>query len=196
MHRGATKAIDYHALSAGRPGPSRRRSRPWRCRCPDLAWADVPEDLEPLCPVGSAPGQLLPWGSSASGETVFFRIPAKEGEEWRVGVVEHDEGTYEEDAMTFSEWMLAYLRGQDDTVCSRNFAPDGPFYRRIRWCAGRIWWLHQLVDGRYEDGRSGRRACHTSWPRRGAFSTRAVDRDPREAHRRGTAVIPATSRRA
>ena len=32
------------------------------------------------------------------------------------------------DRMTFSEWLLAYLRGEDVTVCSRNFASDHPFY--------------------------------------------------------------------
>jgi hypothetical protein len=30
--------------------------------------------------------------------------------------------------MTFSEWLLAYLKGRDVTLCSRNFAPDGPFF--------------------------------------------------------------------
>ncbi len=33
--------------------------------------------------------------------------------------------------MTFNEWMLSYLRGQDMTVCSRNYAPQGPFFTPI-----------------------------------------------------------------
>ncbi|WFB06063.1 SMI1/KNR4 family protein [Streptomyces sp. LX-29] len=31
------------------------------------AWAHVPEELAPPHPVGSAPGELLPWGSSSPG---------------------------------------------------------------------------------------------------------------------------------
>ncbi|MFH8365843.1 SMI1/KNR4 family protein [Streptomyces sp. NPDC018031] len=95
------------------------------------AWADAPEEFAPPHPVGSAPGELLPWGSSSSGETVFFRIPAAGHQDWRIGVVEHDEGGYVEHDMTFSAWLLAYLEGRDVTVCARNFAPDGPFYRPI-----------------------------------------------------------------
>lgn len=30
--------------------------------------------------------------------------------------------------MTFGEWLLAYLKGRDVMLCSRNFAPDGPSY--------------------------------------------------------------------
>ncbi|MFJ6572118.1 SMI1/KNR4 family protein [Streptomyces sp. NPDC091292] len=30
--------------------------------------------------------------------------------------------------VAFSEWLLAYLQGRDVTLCSRNTAPDGPFY--------------------------------------------------------------------
>jgi hypothetical protein len=29
--------------------------------------------------------------------------------------------------MTFSDWLPAYLKGRDVTLCSCNFAPDGPF---------------------------------------------------------------------
>jgi hypothetical protein len=30
--------------------------------------------------------------------------------------------------MTFSDWLPAYLRGEAFTVCSRNVAPDRPFW--------------------------------------------------------------------
>ncbi|MFI1865458.1 hypothetical protein [Streptomyces jumonjinensis] len=36
---------------------------------------------------------------------------------------------YTEYAMTFNEWMLAYLQGEEMAIHSRNFAPDGPFFR-------------------------------------------------------------------
>jgi hypothetical protein len=94
------------------------------------AWQYAPEDEVPH-PVGTGPGELLPWGSAASGETVFFRVPASEGEEWTVGVYESDEGGYYEYAMPFAEWMLSYIRGEDMTVCSRQFAPDGPSFEPI-----------------------------------------------------------------
>lgn len=94
------------------------------------AWQDAPEDELPY-PVGTGPGELLPWGSAASGETIFFRIPAGEGEEWSVGVYESDEGGYYEHAITFAEWMLSYLRGEDVTVSSRQFAPEDPFFEQI-----------------------------------------------------------------
>jgi hypothetical protein len=93
------------------------------------AWQDAPEGEVPY-PVGVAPGELLPWGGSSSGESMFFRVPSVDSSEWTVGVYEHDEGTYHDYAMTFNEWMLAYLKGEDVTVCSRNFAPEGPFYRQ------------------------------------------------------------------
>lgn len=95
------------------------------------AWQDAPDGEVPYS-VGTAPGELLPWGSAASGETVFFRIPERDGERWSVGVYESDEGEYHAYPMPFDEWMLAYLKGQDVTVCSRNFAPDGPFYEPVR----------------------------------------------------------------
>lgn len=94
------------------------------------AWSTAPEDEVPY-PVGSAPGELLPWGGSSSGEAIFFHVPETEHEEWAIGVYEHDEGTYHEYAMTFNEWMLSYLRGEDMTVWSRNFAPEGPFFAPI-----------------------------------------------------------------
>ncbi|MFE1263362.1 SMI1/KNR4 family protein [Streptomyces albogriseolus] len=94
------------------------------------AWSGAPDDEVPY-PVGSAPGELLPWGGASSGETIFFHVPEEGNQQWVIGVYEHDEGTYREYAMTFNEWMLSYLRGQDMTVCSRNFAPQGPFFTPI-----------------------------------------------------------------
>ncbi|MER7047620.1 hypothetical protein [Streptomyces jumonjinensis] len=34
-------------------------------------------------------------------------------------------------AMTFNAWMLAYLQGEETAIHSRNFAPDGPFFRAL-----------------------------------------------------------------
>jgi hypothetical protein len=94
------------------------------------AWASAPEDEVPY-PVGSGPGELLPWGGASSGETIFFRVPEKGSTGWAVGVYEHDEGTYREYMMTFNEWMLSYLRGEDMTVCSRCFTAEGPYFAPI-----------------------------------------------------------------
>lgn len=33
--------------------------------------------------------------------------------------------------MPFGAWMPAYLRGEDVGVCSRNFAPAGPFFQPV-----------------------------------------------------------------
>lgn len=50
---------------------------------------------------------------------------------WAIGVIEHDESGYYEYAMTFNEWMLAYLKGEERVICSRNFASDAPFFRQL-----------------------------------------------------------------
>lgn len=94
------------------------------------AWAHAPEDMVTE-PVGTAPGELFPWGSAASGETMFLRVPKGASEAWSVFVYESDEGEFLEYAMSFGDWMLAYLRGEDVGVCSRNFAPQGPFFQPI-----------------------------------------------------------------
>ncbi|WP_351234423.1 SMI1/KNR4 family protein [Streptomyces sp. NPDC002133] len=94
------------------------------------AWSEIAEEEFPSR-VGTAPGELLPWGGAASGESMFFRVPHPGSDDWAVGVYESDEGTYHEFAMTFTDWMVSYLRGEDVIVRSANFAPEGPFYKQL-----------------------------------------------------------------
>ncbi|WP_329360685.1 hypothetical protein [Streptomyces sp. NBC_01483] len=79
-------------------------------------------------PVGANSGDLMPVASATTGEAVFLRIPDNPSSPWRVVVQEFDSPAWTLYEMTFSEWLLAYLKGRDVTLCSRNFAPDGPFY--------------------------------------------------------------------
>jgi len=62
---------------------------------------------------------------------MFFRVPKDASETWSIFVYWSDEGEFAEYAMPFGDWMLAYLRGEDVGVCSRNFATEGPFFRPI-----------------------------------------------------------------
>lgn len=62
---------------------------------------------------------------------MFLRVPKDPSGNWEVVVCESDEGTFERHPMSFSDWMLSYLRGENVTVCSRNFAPDRPFFKPI-----------------------------------------------------------------
>ncbi|MFE5735430.1 SMI1/KNR4 family protein [Streptomyces sp. NPDC056528] len=82
-------------------------------------------------PAGTNPGELMPTASAVTGEWVFLRVPDDPSSPWRIVVQELDspESTLYE--MTFSEWLLAYLKGEDVTVCSRNFAPEHPFYESL-----------------------------------------------------------------
>lgn len=82
-------------------------------------------------PVGSSPGQLMPVATATTGESVFLRVPDGPSSPWRVLVQEFDSPDWELHEMTFGEWLLAYLRGQEVTVCSRDRAPDGPFYESL-----------------------------------------------------------------
>ncbi|MFJ8870437.1 SMI1/KNR4 family protein [Streptomyces sp. NPDC102473] len=88
------------------------------------------EDMAPFLPgpAGTDPGELIPVASAMTGEWIFLRVPDGPSFPWRVVVQEMDSpaGTLYE--MTFSEWLLAYLRGEDVTLCSRDLAPDGPFF--------------------------------------------------------------------
>jgi hypothetical protein len=79
-------------------------------------------------PVGADPGELMPVASAMTGEWVFLRIPDEPSSPWRVVVQEFDSPAWTLYEMTFGEWLLAYLKGRDVTLCSRNFAPDRPFY--------------------------------------------------------------------
>ncbi|MFI8432929.1 SMI1/KNR4 family protein [Streptomyces sp. NPDC079020] len=79
-------------------------------------------------PVGANPGELMPVATATTGEAVFLRSPDTPSSPWRVVVQEFDSPAWTLYEMTFGEWFLDYLKGYDVTLCSRNFAPDGPFY--------------------------------------------------------------------
>ncbi|MFE0626721.1 SMI1/KNR4 family protein [Streptomyces sp. NPDC058864] len=91
-------------------------------------WRD--EDMAEFLPspVGAGPGELIPVATATTGESVFLRVPDDPSSPWRVVVQEFDSPAWTLHVMTFGEWLLAYLRGEDVTVCSRNRAPDRPFY--------------------------------------------------------------------
>ncbi|RKE05125.1 hypothetical protein BX266_7388 [Streptomyces sp. TLI_171] len=79
-------------------------------------------------PVGGGPGELMPIATGRTSETVFIRVPAEPSSPWRVLVQEFDSFSWVLYEMTFREWLLAYLRGEDVMAGSRNFAPDGACY--------------------------------------------------------------------
>jgi hypothetical protein len=116
-------------VAISHPGVERGKLGDW-IRGDIEAWADAPEN-ESSYSVGTGPGEIFAWGSAASGETMFLRVPKDMSENWETVVYQSDDGIFEEHPMSFSDWMLSYLRGEDVTVCSRNFAPDGPFYEPI-----------------------------------------------------------------
>ncbi|MEV7145585.1 SMI1/KNR4 family protein [Streptomyces sp. NPDC093084] len=80
-------------------------------------------------PAGAHPGELMPVASAVTGESVFLRVPEDSSVPWRVVVVELDSPAWTLHDMTFGEWLLAYLRGEDVTVRSRRFPPDRPFFQ-------------------------------------------------------------------
>ncbi|BAU87350.1 hypothetical protein SLA_6483 [Streptomyces laurentii] len=91
-------------------------------------WRD--EDMVEYLPsaVGSAPGELMPVATATTGEAVFLRVPDDAASPWRVVVQEFDSPAWTLYELTFGEWLLAYLRGRDVTLCVRDRAPDGPSY--------------------------------------------------------------------
>ncbi|MFJ5228475.1 SMI1/KNR4 family protein [Kitasatospora sp. NPDC088391] len=94
-------------------------------------WQD--EDMVEFlpAPAGTAPGELLPVASAVTGETVFLRVPDGPASPWRVLVQEFDSPAWTLHELAFGDWLLAYLRGEDVTVCSRNLAPDRPFHEPL-----------------------------------------------------------------
>ncbi|MFE7511633.1 SMI1/KNR4 family protein [Streptomyces sp. NPDC057540] len=82
-------------------------------------------------PVGSKPGELMPVASAVTGEYVFLRVPDDSSSPWRVLVQEMDSPSWTLYEMTFGEWLLAYLKGRDVTLCVRDRAPDGPFFELL-----------------------------------------------------------------
>lgn len=88
------------------------------------------EDMAEFLPsrAGAAPGEVLPVATATTGEAVFLRVPDDSSSPWRVVVQEMDSPAWTLYEMTFSEWLLAYLKGRDLTLCVRDRAPEGPFY--------------------------------------------------------------------
>ncbi|MFJ5231172.1 SMI1/KNR4 family protein [Kitasatospora sp. NPDC088391] len=82
-------------------------------------------------PVGAGPGELMPIATGRTSETVFLRVPAGPSSPWRVLVQEFDSFSWALYEMTFGEWLLAYLRGEDVMAGSRNFGSDGAFYEPL-----------------------------------------------------------------
>ncbi|MFJ1756957.1 SMI1/KNR4 family protein [Kitasatospora sp. NPDC088134] len=82
-------------------------------------------------PAGARPGELMPIATGRTRETVFLRVPAEPSSPWRVLIQEFNSFSWVLYEMTFGEWLLAYLRGEDVMAGSRNFAPDGAFYEPL-----------------------------------------------------------------
>ncbi|MFF2365386.1 SMI1/KNR4 family protein [Streptomyces sp. NPDC058122] len=78
---------------------------------------------------GSRPGELLPVATGTTAETVFLRIPYEPSAPWAVGVQEMDSGEFVLYEMTFSDWLLAYLKGDD--VMAGSSVPDRPFHEPL-----------------------------------------------------------------
>ncbi len=89
-------------------------------------WSD--EDMVEYLPsrAGGNPGELIPAAWAATGETVFLRVPDESTSLWRVVVQEFDSPAWTLHEVSFSDWLLDYLKGRDVTLCSHNFATDGP----------------------------------------------------------------------
>lgn len=82
-------------------------------------------------PVGANPGELVPVAIAVTGEAIFLRAPEGPSLPWRLVVQEFDSPAWTLHEMTFRERFPAYLQGRNVTLCSRNFAPDGPFYEPL-----------------------------------------------------------------
>lgn len=91
-------------------------------------WRD--EDMMEFLPspAGANPGELMPVATATTGEAIFLRVPDAPSSPWRVVVQEFDSPAWTLHEMAFSEWLLAYLQGRDVTLCSRDRAPNGPFW--------------------------------------------------------------------
>jgi len=86
------------------------------------------EDATEFLPseVGVNSGELMPVASGSATETVFLRVPDGPSSPWHVVVQEFDSFSWVLYEMTFSDWLLAYLRGEDMTVYSS--ATDRAFF--------------------------------------------------------------------
>ncbi|MEU8894209.1 SMI1/KNR4 family protein [Streptomyces sp. NPDC048442] len=78
---------------------------------------------------GSRPGELLPIAAGTTAETIFLQVPCESSAPWAVGVQEMDSGEFVLYEMTFSDWLLAYLKGDD--VMAGASVPDRSFYEPL-----------------------------------------------------------------
>ncbi|MFJ4768027.1 SMI1/KNR4 family protein [Streptomyces uncialis] len=78
---------------------------------------------------GTRPGELLPIATGATAEYIFLRVPPGPSAPWAVGIQELDSFEFELYEMTFSDWLLAYLKGEDVMVGAS--ATAHPFYEAL-----------------------------------------------------------------
>ncbi|MCX4662065.1 SMI1/KNR4 family protein [Streptomyces uncialis] len=78
----------------------------------------VEDDVTKILPgkAGTRPGELLPIATGATAESVFLRVPPGPSAPWVVGIQEMDSFEFELYEMTFSDWLLAFLKGEDVLV--------------------------------------------------------------------------------
>ncbi|MFI6523599.1 SMI1/KNR4 family protein [Streptomyces uncialis] len=65
---------------------------------------------------GTGPGELLPIATGATAEYIFLRVPPEPSAPWAIGIQELDSFEFKLYPMTFSDWLLAYLKGEDVLV--------------------------------------------------------------------------------
>ncbi|WP_445402568.1 SMI1/KNR4 family protein [Streptomyces sp. LE64] len=89
------------------------------------------EDLAELLPhrAGPHPGELLPVATGSQAEYVFLRVPREPSQPWAVGVQEMDTWEFVLHEMTFGDWLLAYLKGEDVMVGAT--VPARPSYASL-----------------------------------------------------------------
>ncbi|GAA2222463.1 hypothetical protein GCM10010232_03580 [Streptomyces amakusaensis] len=96
------------------------------------SWLDMEEEvLAEFLPskAGSHPGELLPIARGTTAEEILLRVPHEPSAPWAVVVQEMDSGEYELYEMTFSDWLLAYLKGED--VMAGCAPPARLFYESL-----------------------------------------------------------------
>ncbi|WP_436773848.1 SMI1/KNR4 family protein [Yinghuangia sp. YIM S09857] len=85
----------------------------------DLSQVCVNEDVPYV--VGTAPGNVLPVGSTEHGDIVYFVLAEADPNAWPVGVAARSsEAVWFEFPMSFTEWLVRVLRGG----AGMGFLPD------------------------------------------------------------------------
>lgn len=73
----------------------------------------------------------MPVASATTGGRFSLPVPDEPSSPWRVVVQEFGSPARTLHEMTFGEWLSACPKGEDVTGCSRNPAPDRPFYEPL-----------------------------------------------------------------